>query len=166
PFMRAIDAGSAHAWSQPSIAVKINIVKNPALAKLANHVNKPNKIANPIASSINTIIFCIKIAISGVGSVIFMIHSNQPGILLKIGVAQSPDSLAPLVVSCSHSNGIATVELFNHESSPIPLNNNDNDEKLSVAFAQVSSPHSFANASISQNPAKYRRSGTLQSTFP
>src|SRR5690625_5904024 len=96
----------------------------------------------------NIIIFCIKIAISGVGSVTFIIHSNQPGILLRIGVAHSPASLAPLVVSCNHSKGIVTVELFNHESSPIPLNNRDNNEKLSVAFSQVSSPQSFAKASI------------------
>src|SRR5690625_1452438 len=174
PFIKAIDAGIAQALSHPSIAVNINIIKLPKLTKLNNQVNKPNKMANPITNSIHTIIRCINIATSGVGSINSINHSNQPGILLKIGVAHSLTSLAALVAAlvaplasvCSQSNGIFTVELLNQESSPRPLNNIDKDEKLSVAFSQVSAPQIFSNASMSQNPPRKSRNGILQSTFP
>src|SRR5690606_28629880 len=169
PFINAIEAGRAYSLSQPNIAHNVNMIRNPELAKLANQVKSPNRIAIPSPSSINTIIFCINSATSGVGSIICIIHSNHPGILLKIGVAQSPlvaASLAPLVVVCNHSNGIFTVEFFNQESSPIPLKSFDKEAKLLVASFHVSSPQSFAPASLSQKPPTISLKGKLQSTFP
>src|SRR5699024_6339841 len=113
--------------------------------------------------------------ISGVGSMIFMIHSNQLGILLKIGVAQSPEaaslaaavaSVAPDVAVCSHSNGIFTESETIHESSPSPLNSNGTFDQLDVAFSQVPSPHNFVAPSTIQNPPTKIRSGMLHNTFP
>src|SRR5699024_3851569 len=134
----------------PSIAVRVNIARKPTLAAFANQVNKPNRIARPIPISINTIIFCINKAISAVGIIISIIQANQPGILLRIGSAHSvAASEAALVGSCNQGKSILIVEDTNHESSPIPLNNNGKLPILEVAFCQISCPHSFDPPSIS-----------------
>src|SRR5689334_10312783 len=127
--MTAKDAGSAQNLSQPSIAVNVNIVSMPTLAKLANQVNKPKRIQIPNANSKNPTKPCIKIATSAFGIISFIIAANQPGIESKIGGAMAVDpsapsaaALAPLVAVCNHSKGILTDLSTTHESEPSPLN--------------------------------------------